>query len=67
LKRADEAKELLSTVHWVTTRMGAGSLEEVVNKTYEWNERKRQFSLGQIKLALTVLSDKGWITNPLAT
>jgi O-acetyl-ADP-ribose deacetylase (regulator of RNase III) len=59
--------ELLSTVHWVTTRMGAGSPEAVVDKTYEWNERKRQFSPGQIKLALTVLSDKVWITNPLAT
>lgn len=53
--------ELLSTVHWVATREGAGELEEVVSKTYAWGDRKKQFTRRQIELALQVLTEKGWI------
>jgi len=53
--------ELLSTVHWVMTREGARTDEEVVARTYEWGERKRQFSERQILLAQEVLRDRGWI------
>lgn len=52
--------ELLSTVHWVVTH-GATSVEDVVEKTHRWNSRKRRFTPGQIRLALNVLAEKGWI------
>ncbi len=54
--------ELLSTVHWVVSRMGAKTLDEVVTKTHNWNERKRRFSREQIGLALNVLGSKGWLS-----
>ena len=53
--------ELLSTVHWVVSREQARTLDDVVRHTYAWNERKRQFSRRQIKIAFDVLSEKGWI------
>jgi hypothetical protein len=52
--------ELLATVHWVT-REGVTSEEGVIAKTYEWGERKRQFSRHQILLARRVLAGRGWI------
>ena len=52
--------ELLSTVHWVLEREGPSSLDEVVVRTHEWNERKSRFSPRQIGLATDVLTDKGW-------
>ncbi|HEY1681035.1 MAG TPA: macro domain-containing protein [Candidatus Tumulicola sp.] len=53
--------ELLSTVHWVATREGATRLADVVARVYEWSERKKNFSLRQIKLAFDVLHSKGWL------
>lgn len=53
--------ELLSTVHWVATRAGAREPDVVVRTTYEWGDRKRQFSPRQIALALDVLREKGWL------
>lgn len=53
--------ELLSTVHWVAKRREAASVDEVVEQTYAWNERKRQFTPRQIALAHDVLADKGWL------
>ncbi len=53
--------ELLSTVHWVASRESPQSTDDVVAKTYAWNERKKQFSRRQICLALKVLTRKGWI------
>ncbi len=53
--------ELLSTVHWVATRLGAKSLTDVVSQTHAWNERKRQFTERQIRLAYHVLSGQGWL------
>lgn len=53
--------ELLSTVHWVICREQAGSVDDVIAKIYAWNQRKKQFSPRQIKLAIDMLSRKGWI------
>jgi O-acetyl-ADP-ribose deacetylase (regulator of RNase III) len=53
--------ELLSTVHWVVTRENAQSEDDVVQRVYAWNERKRRFSPRQIALARDVLVRKGWI------
>lgn len=53
--------ELLSTVHWVAKRENAVSLQAASEATYAWNERKRSFTLDQIKLAFEMLSERGWI------
>ncbi|WP_439473095.1 type II toxin-antitoxin system antitoxin DNA ADP-ribosyl glycohydrolase DarG [Brevundimonas sp.] len=59
--------ELLATVHWVATRLDAGSADAAVSETYAWGERKRQFSPEQVRLAYDVLQDKGWLASrPLA-
>lgn len=52
--------ELLATVHWIAQN-GADSLQDVIKQTYEWNERKRQFSSRQIELALVKLIRNGWL------
>jgi O-acetyl-ADP-ribose deacetylase (regulator of RNase III) len=53
--------ELLATVHWVTTREHANSVEEVITKTYAWNDRKTRFSPRQIGIAYDTLRAKGWL------
>lgn len=53
--------ELLATVHWVATREGASSSDELVARTYEWGERKRQFTGEQILLAQRVLEEHGFL------
>lgn len=53
--------ELLSTVHWVAKHEQARSVEDVIAKTYSWNERKHRFTPRQIELALDVLATKGWV------
>ncbi len=53
--------ELLATVHWVASRNAPSTEEDVVSRTYAWGERKKQFSERQIRLALQVLSEQGWI------
>ena len=55
--------ELLSTVHWIVTHEQAETLDDLVAKTYAWNDRKRQFSRRQIALAAEVLAHKGWINS----
>lgn len=54
--------ELLSTVHWVATREGADSPATAADAAYRWNDRKRQFSGEQLKLAWQVLTSKGWLS-----
>jgi O-acetyl-ADP-ribose deacetylase (regulator of RNase III) len=54
--------ELLSTVHWLVTQNGASTLDDVIRQTYEWNERKRQFSQKQIEIAVRRLADQGWVS-----
>ena len=55
--------ELLSTVHWVICKEGARTFDDVEAFTYAWDERKKQFSRRQLKIAVEVLSQKGWIEN----
>jgi len=52
--------ELLSTVHWILKNESVHSLDDVVQRTYSWNARKRQFTPRQIRLAVDVLTSKGW-------
>jgi O-acetyl-ADP-ribose deacetylase (regulator of RNase III) len=54
--------ELLSTVHWVATRDGAMSGDDVAAKVYAWNDRKKRFSIDQIGIAFETLREKGWLT-----
>ena len=58
--------ELLTTVHWVATEHPSATEEEVIAHTYGWNLRKRQFSERQIRLALQVLREKGWLATKAA-
>ncbi len=53
--------ELLSTVHWVRAHSQVTAISDLVRLTYEWGERKKQFTPRQIELANTILSQKGWI------
>lgn len=52
--------ELLSTVYWILKNEGTQSIDDVVGRTYAWNERKKQFTSRQIELAADVLFKKGW-------
>jgi O-acetyl-ADP-ribose deacetylase (regulator of RNase III) len=54
--------ELLATVHWVARHeTPARTSAEVVERTYAWNDRKRQFTPRQIGIALNVLTKQGWL------
>jgi O-acetyl-ADP-ribose deacetylase (regulator of RNase III) len=55
--------ELLATVHWVATRETPKSLEDIIAKTYSWNERKKRFTPRQIALATDMLARKGWVAS----
>jgi hypothetical protein len=57
--------ELLATVYWLHTRERPSCLDDLVQQTYAWNPRKRQFSPRQIQLASHVLIRQGWV-EPLA-
>ena len=50
--------ELLATVHWVVSRE---SSEDVVDRVYAWNDRKRRFTPRQIAVAVDVLQRRGWL------
>ena len=52
--------ELLATVHWILNRESVSTNEEVVTRTYAWNERKRQFTPRQIDLATRILRHNNW-------
>jgi O-acetyl-ADP-ribose deacetylase (regulator of RNase III) len=52
--------ELLSTVHWVMKNESVNSVDDLVNHTYAWNDRKRQFTPRQIALAADVVAKQGW-------
>ena len=52
--------ELLATVHWVVRQEAVTSVEEAIEKTYAWNDRKRRFTPRQIKLAFNRLAECGW-------
>ena len=56
--------ELLSTVHWVVTKMDVDSMEDIVRETYNWNERKKKFTERQIAIAYNTLEKKHWLNRP---
>jgi O-acetyl-ADP-ribose deacetylase (regulator of RNase III) len=58
--------ELLSTVHWVASRESVRTADAVVEHTYAWGDRKRQFSQRQIRLAIDVLGKKLWLPPDLS-
>lgn len=62
--RMEDVESVLSTVHWVVSKEQAQSFDDVVQRKYAWNPRKLQFSERQLKIAVDVLSGKGWIENP---
>ena len=53
--------ELLATVHWVVAEIGSDTVRDVIRASYEWNERKKQFTERQIALARNTLRDRGWL------
>ncbi|HEU0072976.1 MAG TPA: macro domain-containing protein [Dehalococcoidia bacterium] len=53
--------ELLSTVHWIAKREQPVDDADLLRRVYEWNARKRQFSPGQVGLAVSVLRERGWL------
>ena len=53
--------ELLATVHWVATDSPEPDLATVIRRTYDWNDRKRQFSERQIAIAYSRLREQGWL------
>ncbi|MFG0294558.1 MAG: Appr-1-p processing protein, partial [Maioricimonas sp. JB045] len=53
--------ELLTTVDWVCRREGARTLEEAVDKTWAWNDRKRMFPEQHIVSAWETLRQQGWL------
>lgn len=53
--------ELLSTVHWVMARESPHNLADVITRVHAWDKRKKMFSPRQIRLAVNVLAEKGWI------
>lgn len=53
--------ELLSTVHWVASRDNAHTIQEIVDRTYAWDDRKKRFTPYQIQLAWDVLVERGWL------
>jgi len=52
--------ELLATVHWVMHHEPVHTQRDLIERTYAWNDRKRQFTPRQIDIAAQVLTTKGW-------
>ena len=55
--------ELLATVHWVAKNEATATQSEIIHHTYDWGAHKRKFSPNQIKVAISRLSDHGWINS----
>ena len=58
--------ELLASVHWVATREDITDADHAIAAMYAWNDRKQRFKPAQIRLAWTILADKGWLRAPAA-
>jgi O-acetyl-ADP-ribose deacetylase (regulator of RNase III) len=56
--------ELLATVHWLATRDGATTADDIAKSFYSWSQRKKRFTPRQIGIAHDVLRTKGWLTSP---
>ncbi len=59
---SSDGLELLATVHWVMTREGIDSLDEVADRIHAWNPRKQRFTLRQIGIAADRLATQGWVS-----
>jgi O-acetyl-ADP-ribose deacetylase (regulator of RNase III) len=59
--------ELLATVHWVTGREGAATLDQAVEKVHAWNQRKTMFTPYQIRAAWNRLHELGWLDRETRT
>jgi O-acetyl-ADP-ribose deacetylase (regulator of RNase III) len=59
--------ELLSTVHFAATHLGASTCEGVIDAVHAWSERKKQFTSAQITLAWNILSKQGWLNSKCLT
>jgi O-acetyl-ADP-ribose deacetylase (regulator of RNase III) len=53
--------ELLATVHWVARHEGARELDEALDKTYAWNDRKKMFKPEHVRIAWDALNREGWV------
>ncbi len=53
--------ELLATVHWVVKNENAKNLQDVQEKVYSWNEKKKKFSIHHIAVAYKTLKTNNWI------
>jgi O-acetyl-ADP-ribose deacetylase (regulator of RNase III) len=53
--------ELLATVHWVTSHERVKDPDSIIRSTYQWSERKEQFTVRQIRLAVDRLVRNHWI------
>ena len=53
--------ELLATVHWIMKKNNMTDIKEISKLVYDWNDRKKQFSLAQITQAVDIIKNKGWI------
>ena len=49
--------ELLATVHWIIKNEPVETTQDIVARTYAWNDRKKRFSRRQIALAVDVLGE----------
>ncbi len=58
--------ELLATVHWIITHEPPFDADALVERTYAWADRKRQFSRVQIALAAKILQERGWLPEDAA-
>ena len=54
--------ELLATAHWVATREGSITVDQTIEKTHAWSDRKRMFEPAQIRVAWGILQRKGWLS-----
>jgi O-acetyl-ADP-ribose deacetylase (regulator of RNase III) len=52
--------ELLATVHWVMTRQGMSSDEQIIEAVHGWGQHKHAFTPRQIALTAKRLRDQGW-------
>lgn len=57
--------ELLTSTHWVAINEGASTIDEVIDKIFSWNARKRQtFREDHISKAWDRLCDQRWVKLP---
>ncbi|NLA52714.1 MAG: Appr-1-p processing protein, partial [Alcaligenaceae bacterium] len=53
--------ELLATVYWTIVKEAQSDFKDVQEYIYQWNDRKKQFTSKQIKLAQEHLNELGWL------